>query len=466
MLYPAQTSTLGLFKQVKDFLPSNFPTTAEINATDQQSEERYAAAKKTNRNFFPEKTYATPGINFNISLQRRIKLANKKAGFVLYANYLNDYQAERYQLNIVSNFNPELGYNPVIDRGKGPRGIQRQLGTLMFNGGIELNAKNKISIRNILNYHTENTADLPNGEFQIDSVYWGKYVNPMQRFTEQKFYLGSIKGEHILKESASQNQKLDWHTNFVYSAFREPGIITNAFDYYPNISIETLPDKNSGIRDLYPHNANDVYLISIFYLGYNGVLKANNTERVFSGRLNYNLRLGKGSPKIGLDAGLFTNVRNKNFRSRTVSIFYPIDSNLLALHTLPPSIVSLSNYRNIFNNENIGTEGFTFLEFTEDGQNYDAIAQNHAGYAQVSWTPNATWRLYGGVRLDYFHQFVGYFPINGEPKRTLVDRQNTLLLPSFSAIYRLNEKTNIRFAFGQTVVRPLDRDLANYTPIF
>jgi len=122
--------------------------------------------------------------------------------------------------------------------------------------------------------------------------------------------------------------------------------------------------------------------------------------------------------------------------------------------SLPPEELFAAPY--------IRSDGFEIEETTRSTDSYLADQTVDAAYAMLDWSLNK-WRVIGGVRYeasDIYVQSLDIFNPNVTP--VTVDLEDTDWLPSLSLVYRLNQKSNLRFSASQTVNRPEFRELAPF----
>lgn len=142
-------------------------------------------------------------------------------------------------------------------------------------------------------------------------------------------------------------------------------------------------------------------------------------------------------------------VKDRLFDSRP---FY-LNTNSNAIRTLSPD--------KIFAAENFG-EGNDKVQFGElIGKPFRYIANTilNAAYFQSENQFTKKWNLVWGVRMEHFDQLVGSV-VKSDPRHvhtSVVD-----FLPAINLTYKTNDKTNIRFAVSQTIVRPEFRELSPF----
>lgn len=99
------------------------------------------------------------------------------------------------------------------------------------------------------------------------------------------------------------------------------------------------------------------------------------------------------------------------------------------------------------------------------GEDYGGKQLLHAGYLMADLTFFKKLRLVGGLRVEHNQteiQNITYQPVSGLGTDSLVQYNNTDLLPSANIIYSLSAKTNIRLAYSSTLSRPDFRERSSF----
>lgn len=128
----------------------------------------------------------------------------------------------------------------------------------------------------------------------------------------------------------------------------------------------------------------------------------------------------------------------------------------------------------VFARENIGT-ALRLEETTQANDSYRGESQTVAPYARIDARIGSRVRLVGGVRVEYFRQYLRSFSpfvaSNADVCRTeasggalpnCTDRASWDPLPAASVIVNLTAAMALRLSYGGTVGRPLFRELAPF----
>jgi TonB-dependent receptor len=124
------------------------------------------------------------------------------------------------------------------------------------------------------------------------------------------------------------------------------------------------------------------------------------------------------------------------------------------------SILTRSDFSNIFDADNIKQTGFVIDEITNLFDEYDASSSLNSGFIMMDNSVTERLKLSYGLRLEHFNQKLDSYDVTVQPvsvNQTYVD-----LLPSLNAKYLLNEKTNMRFSVSKTTSRPEFREIAPF----
>ncbi len=440
---PTNRRIAGIFPAPHPF-PRDLPPPDVVNAAAETSEERLNFARALPRSIHTDTAMAPVGQNLNLTLQRRGTLWGQEAGFTFFANYLNNHTGERLRSNILETFDTELGRCLPFDTLSSHIFRHYTALTGMLNGGIRLGQRGRLAFKNFFSFFYENIACDTYGSYvsQYDTtfVFTDYYVNPM-RFTVSRTYSGQLDGGWKFKsQKPDMGPHLKWGANYTLNANETP--------FYRTANYADYKDGRGYVYEYYAAN-----WLNMFSGRQKAVVYGGFAD------LETPMRFGKVRGKIR--TGAYLNVRNRDFRSRLTQHNVVLDSTDTAMdENLSYETVALPNIRNVLSDENFGPGAFTASDSTTDFHNYDARAVNPAGYAGLEFRFPYRFRLAAGARLEYFRQTIDLFPTSGAAAFRYLDRSQTDLLPSATLIYSPNDKTNLRAAFSQTVVRPNDRDLA------
>lgn len=329
--------------------------------------------------------------------------------------------------------------NAIIGNDQGDREIQFSnerysrdvLAGALANFSIQLDNKNRISFKNIINVNTSDFAIRRVGKDYILGPGFGDNIRAEEiGFRQNTFFNTQLIGEHNLSQ---WGVRLKWYGGF------------NILDQY-------IPDQR---RLIYTQQgdmpASPYYALlaagasqksgSIFYSFLNDYIYNAGADLSKSFKwLNYNQTI-KG--------GYLFQVKDRLFDSRP---FF--------LNTLSNSIKQLSPDK-IFAPENF-TNMSTGVQFGElNGISFRYLANTilNAGYIQFDNQFTKALRVVWGLRVEDFDQLIGSVK-QSDPRH--VHSRVTDFLPGINIVIKPTEKANIRIGGSQTVVRPEFRELSPF----
>jgi outer membrane receptor protein involved in Fe transport len=108
--------------------------------------------------------------------------------------------------------------------------------------------------------------------------------------------------------------------------------------------------------------------------------------------------------------------------------------------------------------ENIDPDGFELREFTRPTDNYDAINESDAFYAEVEFNFDDRYRINLGARQEDFSQNVRTFDLFRDVEINAAQESGSIL-PAFTGTY-INGDHQFRIAYSETLSRPDFRELS------
>lgn len=410
-------------------LPDNFPSKNQFalldNATKTQLGTDIAA-----KSWAPDKKSSftnTLGQSFQINGGFATKLFKKDFGGVITATYNRSVKNLEYE-NSFYNINDnkaDASFNYHNNKY-----TQDVLWGALANFSLRLNANNKISFKNLINTNTADYTTLRTGKDYESNSQVGENVKAYEYgFRNNTFFNTQLNGEHNFPKLMS---KLNWFGSF------------SILDQY-------IPQQRRLQYNQDPTDPNAPYLAllsntlsqktgSVYYSNLNDYIYN------FGGDITKNFNLS--NRKQSVKAGYNFQVKDRLFNARPFSISLPSDNP--ALRALDPS--------QIFAEQNFGAADnqFHFDELSGIYFRYMANTILNAGYVQFDNNFTEKLRVVWGVRYENYDQLVGS-PRKSDPRFN--HSQVGDFLPAINATYKLNPKSNLRFAVSQTVVRPEFREL-------
>ncbi len=416
---------LGIDNGTRD-LPSSLPLR---NAFSQlSSADKTAYGKLFRNNWKPVSGNAPLNASFQLNGGGSTKIFGKKVAGVFALTYSATNKRTPFDNRFIANNegDVELLYN----NNKYSRDV---LAGALANVTLQLNNNNRISVKNLINV---NTSDFVNDRYDgrdyiISGGGNGDRVKATEiGFKQNTFFNTQITGEHNITKL---NTRVKWYGGF-------------------NILDQFIPDQK---RLFYTQEGTDPNAPYFALLGLGAGQKSGSIFYSFLNDYIYNAGGDisktfdwKGN-KHTIKAGYLFQVKDRLFDSRPFFI-----------NTASNAIKQLSADQ-IFAADNFGN-GNDKLQFDEIGGNafrYVANTIMNAAFLQLDNPIGEKFRLVWGVRFESFDQLVGSVK-KSDPRHV-----NSLVkdfLPGLNLTYKLNNKTNIRFAASQTVVRPEFRELSPF----
>lgn len=421
----------GLFTENRP-VPDDFPNTQETLRNDVFSEANIAAAKSLTLNASPTIQTAGPAQNYNLVWQKRFRFAGNDAGFSAAFNFQNNVQnmnQTRRTPDTLSNDGtvPRLidDYYTVFQSEKS------QTLNFIFNAGIYLGKKGKLSWFNLLTNGRQQTATLQNGNYYYpeDSSYYD-YHYYIQRYSTQRLYSTQLVFEHRPFAFLQLNARLFYNN----SVREEPA--QWGYGYEPYDSVQWRYSD---------------------YADYGAVRTFYGVENIIGGVASVSL-LNKIKGIDKLEAGLMVSARKKTLDSRLLYIasaaFFGMETNL------DSALLQEANAAQLFKPENRRADGLLMMDKTDSTNNYSALTQNYAPYLMGDFHIGRRFSVNMGLRLEVFYQRLTIAGVTTSQNYLLTERRYIDPLPSLNARYILSEKTNLRFSATQTLSRPDVKDLS------
>ncbi len=343
---------------------------------------------------------ATAGISYNRNyrLQHLVNRSNSLAGDIFSVNY--DYADTRY--------------------------IQDVNVGAITSVAMQLNGLNRLSFKSILSVNAPSSVTKRTGvDFNRAE---DMNANELQ-FKQNTFFTSQLAGDHSLNSVV----KFKWYGAFTILDGYIPDQrriaytrLTGTQDAFSLLLSNTL-SQQSGSR-IYQTLSDYIYTAG--------------------GDLSYGFNwLGQ---KQTIKGGYMFQVKDRLYDAQLFANYLPKDNPVLRL--LPASTVfTPSNFGNGVDNKIAfdAIKGKTFR--------YMANTILNAGYFQFDNQLTAKLRLVWGLRAEHYDQLVGSVK-RWDPRHSYTKVLD--FLPGMNATFKLNTKTNLRFAASQTVIRPELRELS------
>lgn len=272
------------------------------------------------------------------------------------------------------------------------------------------------------------------------------------QYEERKLFTNQIRGTHTFPELGFLG--FDWKYSLGRSLRDAPGNMSALF---------LLDDENlDGVYDKQTESSLS-----------NSTTAGRYTYQILHDRVenygyNFNFPYTMDKWEMEFKAGgnflsKFRNAENRRF-----------DINSRAFDST--SFLTGSQFGEVLSDTALDNASYTSVPIIRDttiaGDDYAAAQKVDAYYIEADLFFDNTWRISGGVRYEDFRQAVvpfnprtNQFDIADEADRSQLAFQEDDLYPSLALTYFLDEDMQLRFSYGETVVRPDLREVSSSTYI-
>jgi len=402
----------------------------------------------------------SPNYSFQLSSGYRDTILGKEFGFTTALTYSRSFNynetVRKGYTNGIDGAPSQLDYE-YLDHNNG----EQILAGGLANFTLKLNDRNEIGFKNIYSINSDDKLIARTGEINPLETNPSLLKSNARWFTSNKVYSGQLTGTHHLTEK----MKLNWLTGYSNVNRTIPSLRRTIYTRYKYLTDPTDPNP-----------ADTMYVANMSYssVGPNysgGMFFSENKEHSFNNRLDVSYTFDERNPKnkTTLKFGLYSQMRNRTFNARQLGYtkYGIVGGNVQfqeSLLYLPEDQIYAPENMGLLEapssaNGNVGKGGFKLTDGTKFSDAYTAESNLSAGYAMADNRFGGLHLIYG-ARAEYFQQQL-------EAKRdnnTALTINTTKLdiLPSLNAIYSINDTSNVRFAFSQTINRPEYRELAPF----
>lgn len=353
------------------------------------------------------------------------KLFNKTVGgtFGITYNKSNRFVDMLNQRNNISGSTISKNYAYNDDRYS-----QDVLAGALASFSVQLNPRNRVSVKSILNVNSVNYFTNRNGlDFDRTNDVRGSEIT----FKQNTFFTAQLSGEHTLITPL----KFKW-----YGAF-------NILDGYSPDQRRIVYTRTSGTQNPYS-------------LLVGNSLSQESGSRIFQnlsdyiytagGDLAYNFDLF--GQRQTVKGGYMLQIKDRLYDAKLFANYLPRDN--ASLRLLPADQVFAPEN---FGNGDPSSNVFGFDAIKGNSFRYLANTILNAGFIQFDNQLSDKFRVVWGVRVENYDQLIGSVK-KWDPRHTHSEVLDWL--PGLNATYKLNDKTNIRLSGSQTVIRPELRELS------
>lgn len=292
------------------------------------------------------------------------------------------------------------------------------------------NKNNKFSIKNLLNVNTNDQTVVRNGSDFINGFAYKSYA---MWYTQNILNSHQVGGEHLL---SAAKIKLNWSVglsrlNRVVPDFRR---------------IRYQRDLNDD------QAAFQVPLTSTTQPEIAGRFFSTQNDKIYNAGIDLSRPFNISKFKNEIKIGGYAQVRSRDFNARQLG------------YTNAPG--QTPDYKSlpldqIFSGNRIDTNGYVLKEATTPTDAYTASSNLFATYIRIDSKVTSRLRFIWGARLESYNQKLSTYR-TGINEKFELDTTVVDILPSLNLIYSINEKSNLRASYSQTLSRPEFRELASF----
>ncbi len=407
-------------------LPSDFPY--DLNKAGLSREQINGLAKSLKNIWQPNTTKAPINQSFSFTIGDGAKLIGHQFGFVAAINYKNDYKTSFMSLNEY-----ESSGEKRFEYSGNKSTLTKILGGL-FNFSYKLGSNHIIILKNLYSHTSDDEVSQLNGFQYTDAGKEQKQT--ALRYIERDLISTQLLGEHFFQNL--NELKIDWKLNFSNSKKDEP-------DYRRIYYGRDIGDNGPfyAVLGFQPNLKNGGRFFSNLYDKTRGFALDLKTKTAFA-----RLKLGFNYDRT-----------RRDFASRLISVIINAPGNGytdFSLLTLPLD--------KIFEPENFRRNGFSLDEYQNGTNNYTAYEEIIASYIMAEIPVNVfgeELKFFGGMRMENALQKINSMDLSGKiPISNYLKKVD--YLPSLNILYKLNDFTNLRLSYSQTLNRPELRELAPF----
>jgi TonB-dependent receptor len=403
-------------------LPGGLP--ADFTKTNLSVAETKGIAGLFKNNWAPKQRTAPLNSSMELSAGNAFNITDEsQIGFIGALTYKNSYTHSVIDRNDYQATGPKFEY-------KGTRSAYSVLWGGLFNVTYKFDPFHKISSKNVYNKSADDEVVTLAG---VDYDGPNNKSTTAFRFNERSVLSSQIIGEHVFIDL--NGSQLQWRMSNSESRREEP-------DYRRVTYYQDATDPSQPYRAVIDYQA-QTRSGGRFYSSLKDIVR------------NYAFDLTVPVDQMKLKLGALYEDKDRSFNSRLIAFTAPFG--MFDYTILEYGIDSL------FSANNVKQDGFRLSEYSNGSNNYTAGNIVTATYAMVD-VPFAVleenFRFTGGARYENYGQTIQSFGLDGSPLKE--NPTNVDILPSLNLTYLLNENTNIRIAFSQTVNRPELRELAPF----
>ncbi|HLT23876.1 MAG TPA: TonB-dependent receptor [Ignavibacteria bacterium] len=413
-------------------LPSNFPDGQIINSI--YSKQQINGFSRELRNDWGQINETAPmNAGFQLSIGNRLNVLDNPLGFLFAYSYKNGFDNSEIK-NRQYNTNGDSLYSF-----NGTQSTYKVLQGGILNLNYRVGENNKFGLKTTYTIDSDDKTSFFEGRRDNSSEPFGDNDFRLYEtyFVERQLFSTILNGAHYFHGLNRLN--VEWDAAYSETFRNEPDLKTMTYQ------------RQGGTEDR-------------FYgrVGRNGIANSEGGGRLFQQLKDFKRALG-----LDFEMPFFEIVNNQPSKIKFGGMANTLSRSFQARNFAPSfngntyfsSGIAYQGIDSIFMLQNIDTTKFQYSELTREEDRYRGFEDYYATYLMFD-IPIDKFRIVTGARFEYNEQGINTLGRVSEPVTARL--KNNDILPSVNVTYTLNEKTNIRGSFSQTVSRPELREISPY----
>jgi outer membrane receptor protein involved in Fe transport len=384
-----------------------------------------------NRTYDLDSTLSFFNQNYAFSMGDQLDVASKVLGYNLALSYSRSFD---YFDDGLKNFYEIIPDGEMLNPKKLTKdmmGDDKVVWSAMLNSSLKLNNYNKLGFRFMRNQGGQASSRYNIGSEPDESKFIEERTLGYQERSLTSF---QVNGKSVFP--GRNNLSMDWFSSYTLSTQAEPDFRLFFNDYEPNLEIRQNKEPKRESRNM----------------------EETNWDTKLNFTMPFTVAERNGKFKFGGSYVTKDRVSEANMYSlyRQGRVPYNWD---------PEEYVAPEHFIDSVNNYNI----LYYLndKLTNQVNSYVANQEVLGAYAMIDLPLLDKLRLVAGARYELSRQFVENYVDTIEfatqkKKYQMGDAEYKDFLPSVNVIYTIVDNMNLRFAFSQTLARPVFRELAPY----
>lgn len=303
---------------------------------------------------------------------------------------------------------------------------------VMHNWAFKLDGYNRIEFRNLFNQLAKNRLIERKGTKNIGSTAF--YDNTEMLYNSRLTYTGQLAGNH--RFGAERSHNIDWNASYSYANMREPDrrIVTNSAGVSDDDVVDyDMKTANQSISRYFQELDDNILSLSV----------------------GYKKKFEKGSFNPTIKAGVYADLRDRNYTPREFTYRY---TNLSLAERQEYLYLP---YEQMMQNKYLGADKVFIDELSRKSDAYTADSHNISGYVGAD-LPVGAFNFYIGARYEYNYVSLVSNTSMDPSKDIYVERTypTNNILPSVNITYNINQKNLLRLSYGESLNRPEFRELS------